>query len=226
MEHDVRCPDSHPLALEFLLGMLVQMDVPAGSLLDSTAGWLENHRQPDGSLTNPPALLDYPHAPWWNGGGQTAPDSIVGNLERLDCLTDSLRRSTEKWVEKNLSPEKIRANDWLFMAYHAYDYFVRLRNLADYEAHWQATVDNIIACTERARPEQYYELFRFAPTSDSPVAKALPTKLFMESLDYLGAAQHDDGSWHDEHGLSQWYPYTTIIALNGLRNHGRDIGRL
>src|SRR5262245_23142932 len=123
LEHDVRCPDSHPLALEFLLGALTQTGVPVGTLLDGTAAWLERQRQPDGSLKNPAALLDYPHAGWWDGGGQNMPDSIVGNLTKLGCASDSLRQTTAAWVRDNLTVEKIRANEWLFMAYHAYDYF-------------------------------------------------------------------------------------------------------
>src|SRR5215813_1859484 len=46
LEHDIRCPDSHPAALEFLLLMLSQTGVSVGHLLDGTAAWLERQRQP------------------------------------------------------------------------------------------------------------------------------------------------------------------------------------
>src|SRR4051812_18674376 len=59
LEHDIRTPDSHPAALEFLLVILTQTGVPVGHLLDGTAAWVERQRQPDGSLTNPASLLDY-----------------------------------------------------------------------------------------------------------------------------------------------------------------------
>src|SRR5687768_10357867 len=84
LEHDARCPQSHPLALEFLLGVLAQFDLPPGSLLDGAGEWVARSRQADGSLHNPPELLDYPHAPWWNEGGQSIPDSIVGNLIKYE----------------------------------------------------------------------------------------------------------------------------------------------
>src|SRR3954469_22319867 len=45
LEHDFRCPDSHPLALEFLLNVLYQANVPAGSLLEGTTAWLEGQRK-------------------------------------------------------------------------------------------------------------------------------------------------------------------------------------
>src|SRR5262249_24571089 len=162
--HDVRCPDSHPLALEFLLGVLTQTGVPVGHLLDGSAAWLERQRQPDGSLTNPAALLDYPHAPWWDGGGQTMPDAIFGTLTRLGGARDSLRQTTAGWVRDHLTVEKIRANEWLFMAYHAYDYFSTVQDAPDYEALWLATVENIVACAEKIEPKQYYEILGFAPT--------------------------------------------------------------
>src|SRR5215213_7771014 len=136
LEHDLRCPESNPLALEFLLAILTQLDIPVGNLLDGTPQWLEGQREPDGSLKNPPETLDYPHAPWWNGGGQTIPDSIVGNLTTLGCASDSLGQTTAQWVQHNLSPEKIRANDWLFMTYHAYDYFLPICETAEGRAGW------------------------------------------------------------------------------------------
>ena len=225
LEHDVRCPASHPLALEFLLSVMAQHGVPAGDLFDGTAAWLEAQRQPDGSLRNPPDVLDYPHGPWWDeSGGQTHPDSIVGNLERLDLCTDSLRRTTAAWVDQNLTVDKICANDWLFMAYHAYDYFSTSSPLSDHAARRQAAIDKVVRCAEQSGPERYYEIFYFAPTPDSPVAQALPPALLRRMLDHVESAQDADGGWRDEHGLAQWRPYVTIMVLAGLRAHGRDIG--
>lgn len=226
LEHDIRCPESHPLALEFLLGMMSKCGVSAGTLLDGTAEWLESNRESDGSLKNPTALLDYPHAPWWNDGGQTAPDSIVGNLARFGLATDSLLETTALYADAHLDDAKIRANDWLFMAYHAYDYYSAVTAIPGYGERWHATMDNIAACAASAKPEQYYELLSYARTSDSPVAAALPDGLLTTMLDHLENSQRDDGGWHDEHGLPQWYAYTTILVLNGLRLQGRDIGTL
>ncbi len=226
LEHDMRCPKSNPLQLEFLLSMLTHLNIPTGDLLDGSAEWLEQQQEADGSLGNPPDLLDYPHAEWWNSGGQNLPDSIVGNLTRLGCATDSLRKKTEAWVQANLTPEKIRANEWLFMAYHAYHYFLSIREMPEGKIGWQAAVENIIRCAENAKPEQYYEIFHFAPTPDSPVAKAMPSKLLTKMIDHVYDTQQPDGSWRDEHGLSYWYPFVTIQVLHGLRAHGREIGKL
>jgi hypothetical protein len=221
-EHDLRCPNSNPLALEFLLGMLSVNGVPVGTILDGTAAWLERNRNPDGSLRNPPETLDYPHAPWWNEGGQSIPDSIVGNLIRQGKSTPDLNTSTAKWVQTNLTLEKIRATDWLFMAYHPYDYYFALPD-PELEPFRQATIEKIIALGRTVPADQYYNLVCFAMMPTSPVAQAAPD-LIAKALDYLEQAQQEDGGWNDQHGIPHWRPYVTIISLLALRNHGRNIG--
>lgn len=220
LEHDIRCPQSHPLALEFLLGVLTQTDIPAGIILDGTAAWLEANRNPDGSLRNPPEVLEYPHAPWWNEGGQSMPDSMVGNLTKYGKSSPGLNASTTQWVQENLTLDKIRANDWLFMAYHAYDYYFNLPDCEEYRA---ATIENIVKLARQIPENQYHSLIRFAMTPDSRVAKAAPD-LIKTALDYLAVMQREDGSWNDQHDLAQWRPFVTITNLLALRNHGRDIG--
>src|SRR5829696_1658490 len=61
LEHDMRYPLSHPLALEFLLRVLHDTALPAGDLLDRAAAWVQANQNEDGSLRNPADLLDYPH---------------------------------------------------------------------------------------------------------------------------------------------------------------------
>lgn len=220
-EHDIRCPQSHPLALEFLLGVMVQNAIPAGTILDGVAAWLEANRNPDGSLRNPPEVLDYPHAPWWHdNGGQTMPDSIVGKLNKYGKSSPDLNASTAKWVAANLTLEQIRATDWLFMLYHPYDYFLHIPGHDDLLA---ATVEQIVKLGRQIPENQYYSLMSFAMTPDSPVAKAAPD-LIEKALDYLVATQREDGGWSDQHDLPHWQPYVTITNLLALRNHGRDIG--
>jgi hypothetical protein len=223
LEHDIRCTQSHPLALEFLLATLTQHDLPAGDLLDGASAWLERNRQPDGSLVNPPQVFEYPHAPWWDGGGQDKPDSITGNLIRYGKASRDLRESTMQWVKNNLTLDHICANEWLFMAYHGYDYYFNELDFPDSERYRAAVIENIIDCAQKAPEKQFYSLFRFAPTPDSPVAQAMPPALLNQYLDHLSTSQQDDGGWNDEHGLPQWRPMVTITNLYILRNYGRQI---
>lgn len=225
LEHDLRCPDSNPLALEYLLNILVDAQMEPGSLLDGAAAWVEANRAEDGSLLNSSAVFDYPHAPWWDEmGGQRLPTSLVGNLNRFGKATPDLMASTTRWAEANMSLEKICAEQWLFMLYHPYDFYVSRPaspELADLQT---ATVERIVELSAGLAENQYYSLLRYLPGPDDPVAKALPPEQLTHVLDVLAAAQQPDGSWLDQHGLAHWYPMVTIGVLHGLKRFGREIG--
>lgn len=222
LEHDLKAPQSNPLALEYLLGVMKHAGVPPGSLLAGTADWLESQMDERGNLLNPPQTRDYPLAPWWREqGGQTMPDSIVGNLLRFDSATPSLIDKTKRWALDYYTPDKIRGNDWLFMAYHAFDYFFAIDEFPDLSSLQAATIENIVACAASAPENQLDSIFVFAPTPDSMIARALPEGLLERSLDSLSNAQQDDGHWRDQHNLPQWYPMTIINVLLALKRYGR-----
>jgi hypothetical protein len=222
LEHDLKVPDSHPAALEYLLGVLRDFEIPAGDLLDGTPEWVERQQNADGSLVNPPTLNDYPIAPWWaEWGGQTAPDSIVGNLTRMGLATPTLADLTRRWVLANHSLDKIRANEWLFMNYHAYDYFMHVSDFPDIEQYRLAVIENIVACATKIPEAQYHSFFSFAPTPDSPAARALPAGLLNKMLDYLQSTQRDDGGWSDQHNMPSWQPSVTMSVLMVLQRYGR-----
>ena len=222
LEHDLKTPDSNPLALEYLLAVIREFNLPIGNLFDDTASWLEKQRKDDGSLKNPASIHDYPIAPWWTEwGGQTAPDSIVGNLTKLELVTPSLAESTQKWVRANQTLEKIAANEWLFMAYHAFDYFMNVDDFPNVAAYRAATTRNIVELAQKLPEKQYHSLFKFASDPKSDIAKALPDEVIQQALDHLAATQREDGGWADQHDLPQWQPMTTISALYALKNYER-----
>ena len=222
LEHDLKAPQSNPLALEYLLGLMKYTEMPAGSVLAGTADWVENQMMADGSLRNPPATRDYPLEWWWQEqGGQTMPDSIVANLIRFDSATPSLVEKAKRWVLENHTPESILANEWLFMAYHAVDFFFAVDDLPGLDNYRQATIDNVVACALVAPNNQVDTLFAFAPHPDSLIAQALPADLIDRCLDVLAAGQQEQGHWRDQHDLRQWFPMTTINVLLTLRRYGR-----
>lgn len=222
LEHDLKAPQSNPLALEYLLGLMKHAGIPPGSVFAGAADWVEAQMDERGDLRNPPQTRAYPLEWWWReAGGQTMPDSIVGNLIHFGCATPSLIEKTKAWALDHYSPQKILENEWLFMAYHAFDFFFALDEFPDLDKLRRATVDNIIACAEAAPANQYDTLFVFAPTPDSLVARALPPGLLDRYLDALSQAQQEDGRWLDQHNLPQWQPMTTINVLLALRRHGR-----
>jgi hypothetical protein len=124
-------------------------------------------------------------------------------------------------VKANHTLESIAANEWLFMAYHAFDYFMNVDdfpNVADYRA---VTTRNIVELAQKLPEKQYHSLFKFASNPESPIAQALPDTTIQSALDHLQATQREDGGWADQHDLPQWQPMTTISALHTLRNYGR-----
>jgi hypothetical protein len=165
-------------------------------------------------------LLDYPHAFWWDEGGQSQPDSIVGGLIREGKANAAIEKKTRVWVEANLSLEAIAKQEWLFMLYHAYDYFMNVSDFPNVETFRQATIQRIVQLAEAAPDNQAYSIFMFVKNPESPLAKAAPA-LVQRNLSLIASQQKEDGSWEDQHSLPQWSSYWTIIALQRLRAFGR-----
>ena len=224
LEHDIKAPISNPLMLEFLLVVNRDTGLPMGDVLKGTPEWLEKNQKPDGSLANPAGLLDYPRAQWWQEG-QSKPDSITGNLIRLGLCPEPVREKTRKWVQKNLTLEDIRSNNWLFMAYHSHDYFLNEDNFPDLEVFRKATLENIyqtaLAHEEQGENNKLFPFFQFAAGPESVVAQNAPEGLIDRLLDQLESSQREDGGWDDEHGLPYWQPYFSTVILLALKRFGR-----
>jgi hypothetical protein len=224
LEHDIKAPLSNPLMLEFLLSVIRDTDLPSGNLLDGTPEWLESIQNPDGSLVNPPGLLDYPHAQWWPEG-QTIPASTTGNLIKHDLCPFKVRERTMAWVQVNLTLDKIQANNWLFMAYHAFDYFFNEDQFLGLEEYRDAVLKNIYKTTlaheEQGELNKLFPFFHFASGPDSAVALHAPDGLVNRILDHLENSQREDGGWDDEHGLPYWQPYYSTVILLALKRFGR-----
>ena len=228
LEHDIKAPMSNPLMLEFLLSIWRDTGIPLDGMLEGTGEWLENVQRDDGSLRNPPEILDYPHAPWWNEGGQSIPDSITGNLTALGLCPATVSERTQFWVSAKLGPDQIRANEWLFMAYHPFDYYMNVSEFPgpiDLSQYREATLENIYACAlaheKSGEMHKLFTFFQFAHGPDSVVAQNAPAGLVDRILDYLQATQRDDGGWDDEHGLAYWQPYFSTVVLLALKRFGR-----
>lgn len=224
LEHDIKTPASNPLMLEFLLSINRDTGLPLGKLLDGTPEWVERVQNPDGSLSNPPNLPDYPRAQWWEEG-QTAPDSITGNLIRLGLCPDTVREKTKGWVQKNLGLNDIRENNWLFMAYHAHDYFFNEETFPEIDLYQEATLENIYQTAlmheEQGETHKLFPFFQFAAGRESVVAQNAPDGLLDRILDHLENSQREDGGWDDEHNLDYWQPYFSTVILLALKRFGR-----
>lgn len=116
---------------------------------------------------------------------------------------------------KHIEDEK-----WLFMLYHAYDYFMNDDGFPNVEIYRETTRARIIELIKAAPKEQYDTIFLFAPTPDSPIAQQIP-EVIQKALDSIESQQQEDGCWHDQHNLPQWFPMTTINNLLTLQRYGR-----
>jgi hypothetical protein len=224
LEHDIKSPLSNPLMLEFLLAVMRDTDLPPGDLLEGTPEWLESIQASDGTLTNPTDLMQYPRAQWWQEG-QTIPASITGNLIKLGICPSGVRDKTRGWVQKNLDLDAVRKNNWLFMAYHAYDYFYNEEDYPHIDELREATLDNIyttaLAHEEQGELHKLFPFFQFANGPDTFVAKNAPHGLIDRILNHFEKSQREDGGWDDEHGLAYWQPYFSTIILLALHRFGR-----
>lgn len=205
LEHDLRTPSSNPAQLELLLLLERSLGLEVRPLLAGTVAWLERMQGEDGRLANPSDLAEHPIAPWWlEWGGQFAPDSIVGNLARLGLATPKLRERTLRWVAAERTPESVRESAWLFMLYHEVDYFFGVDDHPNLERWRDDTTETVVRLAAAAPDEQRGTLLALA--GNATLRERLPTHLLDRDLDLVAAAQQDDGSWHDQHGLPQWYP--------------------
>lgn len=224
LEHDIKAPLSNPLMLEFLLSMMRDTGLSPGPLLEGTPDWLASIQQEDGSLSNPPGLAEYPRAQWWEEG-QTIPDSITGNLLKHGLCPPSVREKTRAWVLANLSLDKILENNWLFMAYHPFDYYFNEDAFPEVEKYREATLENIyntaLEHEKKGETHKLFPFFQFASGPESLIARNAPRGLVDRILDYLQDAQREDGGWDDEHGLEYWQPYFSTIILLALKRFGR-----
>lgn len=224
LEHDIKSPLSNPLMLEFLLTVIRDTGIPLDTLLQNTPEWVGKIQKPDGTLGNPPDLLDYPHAQWWQEG-QYKPDSITGNLIKHDLCPQTVQKKTKSWVMENLTLDKISSNNWLFMAYHAFDYYFNVKDFPDLEKYQAATLENIYTCTlgheEQGEMNKLFPFFQFAGDLESPVVKEAPEGMVDQILDHLESSQREDGGWDDEHGLAYWQPYISTVILLALKRFGR-----
>ena len=224
LEHDIKAPMSNPLMLEFLLTVLRDTGLPPGSLLEGTPDWVEKIQNDDGSLQNPPGLGDYPRAQWW-GEGQDKPDSITGNFLKLKICPPAVRQKTCVWVQENHTLESIQSNNWLFMAYHSFDYFFNEDDFPGLEDIRELVLKNIystaLAHADQGEMNKLFPFFQFATGPESFVAREAPEGLVNRLLDHLESSQREDGGWDDEHGLPYWQPYFSTVVLLALKRFGR-----
>jgi hypothetical protein len=220
----VKCPYSTPIALEFLLTIFRDTGISRGSLLENSPQWVEGNSKPDGSLLNPEDLIKYPCADWQKDG-HNIPVSIAGNLNKYDLASEKILNSARTWAAENLTLDKVASNDWLFMAYKPFDYYMNIENCDNIEKYQEATMVNINTCAlgheKKGELNKLFPLFQFVDGPNSEITDYLDINLLDRILDFLENSQRNDGGWDDEHGLKYWQPYFSTVILLALKRFGR-----
>ncbi len=234
LEPDLRGPDAQPGALETALRVLDEVGALDGARGRRALAWLAGIA-PDGGLPFMlPSGLVHPRAPWW----QTEPDPpgslIMTGLVAGDLLRAGIR---DPWLD--------RASSWCWTRLAA------IGELSPYEARGALSFLDGVPETERAEaaleriaplvaplvaldPQQPGE--KHTPLDLSPHPGSRSRALFEPSvvdahLDWLAAAQEDDGGWSFDWAAwcpaatLEWRGVMTVHALATLRAHGRPIDR-
>lgn len=221
IEHDLRAPDSHPVAVEYILAVIREFDLAEPAMLARTAAWCEAHQSPGGAFPVPERLHRYPRAPWWHEVTEWPPDAITGRLDALGVSIPHLQERTRTWVSRHLTREELdglTVDNWAYRLYHYAEYFLQVERFPDLPE-WRAAI--LAKTLELARAQPDAAAILGMGWSPRLPPEALPADLLEQRLEALVLGQREDGSWPDRHDLRQWQPIETIWALKTLRDHGR-----
>jgi hypothetical protein len=215
VEHDIRTPASHAVAVEYALGVLAEFKLANPESVARTAAWCEASQAESGEFSIGEAFHRYPRAGWWQEVTSWPPDAITGRLAALGAAPPRLRERTARWVAQHLTLEELRGLDlesWRYRLYHYADYFFNVE--APDAAGWREAIQEKVVELARAQPDAECAL-GWGWTAALP-AGAIPRELVEKRLTVLASSQEEDGGWPDPHGLLQWRPMHTIWALRTL----------
>jgi hypothetical protein len=221
IEHDVRAPASHAVAVEYSLAVIREFDLSEPAMLARTAAWCEAQQLASGAFPLPKQVHRYPRAPWWRETQEWPPDAIVGRLAALGVSSPRLLERARGWAERHLTREELAGltvENWVYRLYHYAEYFLNIEVFPEREAWRAATLEKTVELA-RAQPDAAAGM-GFGWTATLPPG-VLPEELVEKALESLVGGQREDGSWPDRHDLRQWQPIQTIWALKTLRDHGR-----
>lgn len=184
-----------------------------GGAIPSTVEWVDRQLTEAGEIPNPADLFDYPLAPWWKDKGHTFSLSLIGNLNKLGLLTKAPPATRQRVLAKaaryaatHYPLDVISKNDWLFMAYRPFDYYMNVSveeaEVEDIEPYREAVIKNLNACAlaheSQAELQKLFPLLQFVNRPDSAFIPYLEGGLIDRVLDHLQASQQEDGTWADE----------------------------
>jgi hypothetical protein len=233
LEPDGRSPGSQPLAIDFALRTLHDADAWDESLAAGACGWLAAHAPAGGgAMAVDPAIVDWPHAPWWEPEEGSPPNVVTTGL-----LAGTLhaRGVTHPWLDAatTLLWSRIDALDkpgpydvrgLLWFCEHVPD---RERASKALDRIGQMMSDlHLVALDPQAPGEVHFPL-DYAPLPRSAGRRFFSQSLIDTHLDHLAASQREDGGWTfnwpawSPAAERDWRGFMTVEALRVLRANGR-----
>jgi hypothetical protein len=220
VEHDIRTPASHAVAVEFALGVMREFGLANPEIVARTAAWCDTNLSETGDFPLGEAFHAYPRAAWWQEATSWPADAITGRLVALGAAPPRLRERTARWVAQNLSLDELRGLDtesWRYRLYHYANYLLSVD--APEADTWRSAIVAKVVELARAQPDAETALGWGWAAALPP--DTIPRELIEKRLSVLAHAQAEDGGWPDPHGLLQWRSLHTIWAVKTLREHGR-----
>ena len=232
LEPDGRCPGSQPLAIAFALGVLNEADAWDAGLAEGVCEWLAAHAPAGGgAVFADPSIQGWPRAPWM------VPEDGAPSLITTGLIAGTLqaRGVQHPWLDGATRLLWSRMDS--LTGTGPYDVRAVLRFLDSVpdrdRAHAAAARlgpvifgEGLVAMEPGAAGEVHTPL-DFAPWPGSPARSLFEEAVIAAHLDYLAAAQRDDGGWMfnwqawSPAAEREWRGTVTVDALQLLRANGR-----
>jgi hypothetical protein len=234
LEPDLRTAASQPAAVEMALRMMDTADAWDERLAGDAIDWLATVAPPGGGIAFAlPTVSEGPHAPWW-----TVPAENTASLIQTGQIAALLysRRFAHPWLDgatrvmwSGIDQLTEPANGYVMFGVLAF-----LEHVPD-RARAEAAIDRvgplllsrgIVTLDPDAEGEAQGPL-DFAPLPGSIARRLFDARTIEAHLDYLAAAQRDDGGWMfnwpawSPAAEADWRGFLTVDALRVLRANGR-----
>jgi hypothetical protein len=237
LEPDIRCPQSQPVATEFALSVMDEIDLFDPSIVQGIVRFLKHIAVKTGGFPFAlKSLNDYPHAPWFtverdDTASMNPTGRIIGLLFKQNAYTAFYE---EEWFLQSVEYVWNHIDMVNASFYHdVIQCITFLENTPDRSRaeKFLSLVDKWLSRpgTIERNPEAVgyvHKILDWAPSRDSYCSKFITEAELELHLSYLVSQQQDDGGWPiswpavSPMGELEWRGFITVERLKTLRSYG------